>query len=99
VRPEELGKFKISPHRVSNLRAYHSNDGAVLLHVCVVVGMLLHSNEHLQISTVADRLSMFATCGRIPWKVPTVIANCRTPLNGLVGIGYSEAACVRRFRR
>jgi hypothetical protein len=32
------------------------------------MGMLLHSNEHLQISTVAERLLMFATCGRIPWK-------------------------------
>jgi hypothetical protein len=36
----------------------------------VAMGMLLHSNEHLQISTVADRLSMFATCGRIPWEAP-----------------------------
>jgi hypothetical protein len=49
----------------------HSNDGAVLLRVCVAMGMLLHSNEHFQISTVADRLSMFATCGRIPWEAPT----------------------------
>jgi hypothetical protein len=39
-------------------KPYHSNDGAVLLRVCVAMGMLLHSNEHLQISTVADRLSM-----------------------------------------
>jgi hypothetical protein len=39
----------------------HSNGGVVLLRVCVAVGMLLHSNEHLQTSTVADRLSMFAT--------------------------------------
>jgi hypothetical protein len=52
-------------------KPYHSNDGAVLLRVCVVMGKLLHSNEHLQISTVADRLSTFATCGRIPWKAPT----------------------------
>jgi hypothetical protein len=37
-----------------------------VLRVCVAMGMLLHSNEHLQISTVADRLPMFATCGRIP---------------------------------
>jgi hypothetical protein len=36
------------------------------------VGMLLHSNGHLQISTVADWLSMFATCGRIPWKALTI---------------------------
>jgi hypothetical protein len=50
---------------------YHSIDRAVLLRLCVAMGMLLHSNEHLQISTVADRLSMFATCGRIPWKAPT----------------------------
>jgi hypothetical protein len=41
-------------------KPYHSNDRAVLLRVCVAMGMLLHSNEHLQISTVADRLSMFA---------------------------------------
>jgi hypothetical protein len=52
---------------------YHSNDGAVLLRVCVAMRMLLHSNEHLQISTVADRLSMFITCGRIPWKAPTIM--------------------------
>jgi hypothetical protein len=52
-------------------KPYHSNDGAVLLRVCVTMGMLLHSNEHLQISTVADRLSMFAMCGRIPWNAPT----------------------------
>jgi hypothetical protein len=52
-------------------KPYHSNDGAVMLRVCVAMGMLLHSNEHLQISTVADRLSMFATCGRIPWKALT----------------------------
>jgi hypothetical protein len=45
-------------------KPYHSNDGAVLLRVCVAMGMLLHSNEHLQISTVADRTSMFATL----WK-------------------------------
>jgi hypothetical protein len=51
---------------------YHSNDGAVLLRVCVVMAMLLHSNGHLQISTVASRLSMFATCGRIPWQAPTL---------------------------
>jgi hypothetical protein len=50
---------------------YHSNDGAILLRVCVAVEMLLHSNEHLHISTVADWLSMFATCGGIPWKAPT----------------------------
>jgi hypothetical protein len=30
-------------------------------------GNVLHSNEHLQISTVADRLSMFTMCGRIPF--------------------------------
>jgi hypothetical protein len=42
-------------------KPYHSNDGAVLLRVCVAMEMLLYSNEHLQISTVADRLSMFAT--------------------------------------
>jgi hypothetical protein len=35
-------------------KPYHSNDGAVLLRVCIAMGMLLHSNEHLQISTVAD---------------------------------------------
>jgi hypothetical protein len=52
-------------------KLYHSNDGAVLLCICVAMGMLLHSNKHLQISTVADRLSMFATCGRIPWEAPT----------------------------
>jgi hypothetical protein len=44
---------------------------AVLLRVYVAMGMLWHSNEHLQISTVSDRLSMFATCGIIPWKAPT----------------------------
>jgi hypothetical protein len=53
-------------------KSYHSNVGAVLLRVCVDMGMLLHSNEHSQTSTVADRLAMFATCGRIPWKAPTV---------------------------
>jgi hypothetical protein len=47
---------------------YHSNDGAVLFDACVAMGMLLHSNVHLQISTVADRLSMFATCGKILWN-------------------------------
>jgi hypothetical protein len=45
--------------------------GAVLLRVCVATGMFLHRNGHFQISTVADRLSMFATCGRIPWEAPT----------------------------
>jgi hypothetical protein len=57
-------------------KPYHSNDRAVLVHVCVAMGMLLHSNEHLQISTVADRLSMFATCGRIPRKAPTPVFHC-----------------------
>jgi hypothetical protein len=52
-------------------KPYHSNDGVVLLRVCVPVGMSLHSKEHLQINTVTDRLSMFATCVRIPWKVLT----------------------------
>jgi hypothetical protein len=52
-------------------KPYHSNGGAVLLRVCVVMRMLLRSNEHLQISTVADRLSMFATSGRIPWEALT----------------------------
>jgi hypothetical protein len=33
----------------------------------------VHSNEHLQISTVADQLSMFTACGRIPWESPTVV--------------------------
>jgi hypothetical protein len=37
------------------------------------MGTLLHSNEHLQISTVADRLSMIATCGRIPWEALTKV--------------------------
>jgi hypothetical protein len=60
-------------------------DGAVLLRVCVAMGMLLHSNEHPQISTVADRLSMFATCGRIPWKATTAsypwrFNPCKEPL-------------------
>jgi hypothetical protein len=54
-------------------KPYHSNDGAVVLRVCVAMGLLLHSNEHLQISTVAERLSMFTTCGRIPWEVPTIL--------------------------
>jgi hypothetical protein len=52
-------------------KPYPGNDGAVLLRVCVAMGMLLHSNGHLQISTVAELLSMFATCGRIPWKART----------------------------
>jgi hypothetical protein len=42
------------------IKPYDSNDEEVLLRVCVDMGMLLHSNEHLQISTVDDRLSMFA---------------------------------------
>jgi hypothetical protein len=41
-------------------KPYHSNVGAVLLRLCVAMGMLLHSNEHLQIITVTDRLSIFA---------------------------------------
>jgi hypothetical protein len=52
-------------------KLYHSNDRAVLLRVCIDMGMLLHSNGHFLISTVADRLSMFAICGRLPWKAPT----------------------------
>jgi hypothetical protein len=40
----------------------------VLLRVGVVMEMLLHSNGNLQISTVAGRISLFATCGRVPWK-------------------------------
>jgi hypothetical protein len=55
-------------------KPYHSNDGAVVLRVCVAMGMLLHSNEHLQISSIADRLSMFATCGRNPWEAPTNVS-------------------------
>jgi NhaP-type Na+/H+ and K+/H+ antiporter len=47
-------------------KPYRSKHGAVLLHVCVAVGMLVRSNGHLQISTVADRLSMLAICGGIP---------------------------------
>jgi hypothetical protein len=35
------------------------------------MGLLLHSNKHLQISTVTDRLSMFVTCGWIPLEAPT----------------------------
>jgi hypothetical protein len=54
-------------------KPYNSNDGAVLLRVCIAMGMLLHSNEQLQIRTVADLLSMFATCGKIPWKAPTTL--------------------------
>jgi hypothetical protein len=62
-------------------KPYHSNDGSVLLRVCVAMGMFLHNNEHLQISTVADRSSMFATYERIPWKapiniIPAVSHNC-----------------------
>jgi hypothetical protein len=52
-------------------KPYHSNGGAVLLRVWVAMGILLHSNVQLQTSIVADRLSMFATCGRVPWKAPT----------------------------
>jgi hypothetical protein len=52
-------------------KPYHSNEGAILLRVCVAMGMLLHSNEHSQISIIADRLSMFATYGRIPWEAST----------------------------
>jgi hypothetical protein len=33
------------------------------------MGILLHSNEHLQISVVADRLLIFATCGRLPRRL------------------------------
>jgi hypothetical protein len=54
-------------------KQYHSNDGAVLLRVCVAMGTLLQSNEHLQISTAADQLLMFATCGRILWEALTDI--------------------------
>jgi hypothetical protein len=35
------------------------------------VYLLLHSNGDLRNSTVAGWLSMFATCGRFPWKAPT----------------------------
>jgi hypothetical protein len=42
------------------------------MRVCVAMGMLLHSNEHLQISIVVNRLSMFATCGRISWKAASL---------------------------
>jgi hypothetical protein len=36
------------------------------------VYLLLHSNGDLRNSTVADQLSMFATCERFPWKAPTL---------------------------
>jgi hypothetical protein len=35
------------------------------------VYLLLHSNGDLWNSTVVGLLSMFATCGRFPWKAPT----------------------------
>jgi hypothetical protein len=54
-------------------KPYHSNDGAVLLSVCVAMGMLLHSNAQLYISTVADWLSMFTKCRKISWKSPTIL--------------------------
>jgi hypothetical protein len=62
-------------------KPYLSNDGAVLLRACIAMGMLLYSNEHLQISAVADRLSMFATCGRILWDATTVA--CRNLNSGM----------------
>jgi hypothetical protein len=47
------------------------------------VGMeMLHSNGHFQIGTVAGGLSMFATCGRFPWKAPTSsLCNIKTKSN------------------
>jgi hypothetical protein len=53
-------------------KPYYSNDGEVLLRVCAAMGMLLHSNEHLQISTVVDGLSMFTMGRMIPWEAPTL---------------------------
>jgi hypothetical protein len=55
-------------------KPYHSNDGAVLFGVCVAVGKLLHSNEHLQISTVAIGYRC-SQCvggfhGRLPYNLP-----------------------------
>jgi hypothetical protein len=78
-------------------KPYHSNYGAVLLRLCVAMGMLLNSNEHLQVSTVADRLSMFATCGRIPWEAPTTLIILRFCANArwniyLVYSNHSERA-------
>jgi hypothetical protein len=71
-----------------------SLENAVLC--CALFTKPYHSNEHLQISTVEDRLSMFATCGRIAWEAPTheshhflqengnaLLKNWRKPLSSL----------------
>jgi hypothetical protein len=59
--------------------------------VCVAMGMLLHSNEHLQISTVADRLSMLSTCGKIPWEAPTLEYSVVCEL--LMVVGRDRSMC------
>jgi hypothetical protein len=61
-------------------------------------GNVLHSNERLQISTVADRLLMFATCGRISWKAST-LATCPASLAFLyliILMIYEVIPCVPR---
>jgi hypothetical protein len=76
-------------------KPYHINDRAELLLVCVAMRMLLHSSEHLQISTVADRLSKFATCGRIPWEAPTRPCRPWTYKRGVVsGTSFKEIGVV-----
>jgi hypothetical protein len=60
--------------------------------------MLLHRNGHLQYSsTDAGRLSMFTTCGRFPWKAPTVAWF----VNDEEGSGYElhPDICLRRLKR
>jgi hypothetical protein len=46
-------------------KPYHSNGGVVLFRVSVAMEMLLHSNERLQISTVALVIDV-----RNMWNVP-----------------------------
>jgi hypothetical protein len=42
------------------------------------VYLQLHYDGDLRNSTVADRLSMFTTCGRFPWKAATNISRSST---------------------
>jgi hypothetical protein len=56
------------------------------------VYLLLHSNGDLRNSTVAGRLSMFATCGRFPRKAPTVFSYKMLLLCGIFRFSYEPSS-------
>jgi hypothetical protein len=54
------------------------------------VYLLLHINRDLRNSTVADWLLMFATCGRFPWKAPTIVNSSFENMENMQKLKYLE---------